>query len=161
MKRAMQTKATMAVAVLLAVGVVAGTASAAPLTMERDRTDNTYYFEYDPATGEIGTESSSLMLKRRDRVAFFVYIREAAPAEGERLKANVSLRLNGDRAVRYKGTFSLVRDDAGALVLKEDLERRIVLRPRKGERRSRFSIPFDLDTYGLNYEAKAIFRSSS
>lgn len=147
----------------LLVLCLAAPASAAPLVMARDRSDNTYYFDYDADSGQILQESSALFVERGDPVSFLLYVREAgesAPA-GERLKARFSLSLNKKRVVRYEGTFTLVvKDAAGVVVVREQKVRRIVLRPLVGKRRAAFTIPFDLPISGVNYEAKALFRAS-
>ena len=128
-------------------------ASAAPLTVERDRTDNGYSFSYDATNGEITQAASSIRFDRRDPVSFVIYVRENTKSEvvGERLRARLSLGLNGDRAVRYRGTFWFeITDVAGAIVYSDEVTRKIVLRPQPGARKAAMAFVFDLPSGSYN-----------
>lgn len=142
------------------MALLAPPASAAPLQMARDRSDNTFYFTYDASSGWITTASSSGRFVRGDAVSFLIYIAEAPKADrGERLVARFAFELNRKRAVRYAGTFSYeLRNDLGVVVHSGSVQRKLVLRPRAGERKKSFSMRFDVPTGA--YEAKAFFKAS-
>ncbi|MGH2694892.1 MAG: hypothetical protein ACRDJJ_08760 [Actinomycetota bacterium] len=150
------------VALLLACGLALGSlpapASAAPYRMSRDRSDNTFYFEYDAKDGSMPVQTSATVLKRRDRVRFYLYVRRRPGAEeGKRLAGVIRLRLAADRPVRYSGTFVVkVKEAEGPLVLKRSRARRLTLRPRPGHRSARIVVRFDLESG--DYEAFARFR---
>lgn len=132
--------------VALIVAVAAPAAHAAPVVVESDRSDNTFSFTYNGATGDIERASSSRTLRRRDRVAFLLYIRErkdAAP--GERLVGRMELDLLAEKAIRYRGTFSFeVSDALGNVVYEGSEDANVVLRPQQQQRQEVLRIPFDL-----------------
>ncbi|MDP9067783.1 MAG: hypothetical protein M3N53_05485 [Actinomycetota bacterium] len=144
------------VGALLSVSL-SGAGVAAPLVMSHDRSDNSYSFSYDAASGEIGDAASALRIRRDDPVAFVIYIRENEDAEvGERLKAQLLLGLNKKKVVRYNGTFSFeITDGAGTVVYSDEANRLIVLRPKPGERRARLTFLFDLPSG--SYSARGFF----
>lgn len=146
---------------LLVVALLAPPASAAPLQVARDRSDNTFYLTYEGASGRITAASSSGRFVRGDAVSFLIYVSEAPEGaeRGERLVARFSFELNRKRAVRYAGTFRFeLRNDAGVAVHSGSVQRKLVLRPRSGQRKKGFSLPFDVPTGA--YEAKAFFKAS-
>lgn len=140
---------------------VTATATAAPLNVNSDRSDNTFYFTYESASGQITESSSSARFVRKDPVSFLIYVTEGPEGaeQGERLRARFAFELNKRRVVRYRGTFTLeVRDSLGAVVYTDEVQRKVVLRPERGERKKDFSLRFDLPTG--SYEARALFKSS-
>jgi hypothetical protein len=149
-------------ALILACGLVLGAlpapASAAPYRMSRDRSDNTFYFSYDAKDGTMPVESSAAVLKRRDRVRFYLYVRRRPGApEGRRLAGVIRLRLVANRPVTYSGTFVVkVKEADGPLVLERSRARRLTLRPSPGDRSARIGVRFDLKSG--DYEAFARFR---
>lgn len=141
--------------------LLSSSAGAEPLDVRSDRSDNTFYFTYEGASGEITESSSSARFVRNDPVTFLLYVSEAPEGadDGERLRARFAFELNKRRVVRYRGSFTLeVRNSLGAVAYTDSVERRIVLRPRPGERKKAFKIFFDVPTG--SYEAKALFKSS-
>lgn len=147
--------------IALVVVLLGASAGAAPRDVGSDRSDNTFYFTYEAASGEITQASSSARFVRKDPVTFLLYVNEAPEGaeEGERLRARFAFELNKRRVVRYRGTFTLeVRNAMGAVAYTDSVTRKVVLRPIKGERKKRFSIEFDLPTG--SYEARALFTSS-
>ena len=157
----MLTKGARTVLIGLLVVALCATASAAPLDVRSDRSDNTFYFTYESASGRITDSSSSARFVRKDPVSFLLYVAEApAGAEqGERLRARFAFELNKRRVVRYRGTFTLeVRNSLGAIVYTDDIHRNVILRPARGDRKKDFSVRFDLPTG--SYEARALFKSS-
>lgn len=152
-----------AVFVLLAllVALVPTGVAAAPLDVERDRTDNGYSFTYDAAEGEIVDAASSIRFDRRDPVSFIIYVRENPKSEvvGERLRTRLSVGLNKDRVVRYDGTFSFeITDSAGTVVHTDSRDMKIVLRPKAGERKGSLSFVFDLPSG--SYSASGSFEGA-
>lgn len=128
-------------------------ASAAPLEVERDRTDNGYSFTYDAATGEMPQAASSVRFDSRDRVSFVIYVRDNTKSDvvGERLRTVLSLALKKDRVVRYRGTFWFeITDAAGSVVYRDEVARKIVLRPRPGSRKAWMGFVFDLPSGSYN-----------
>ena len=145
---------------LVALTLWASPAAAAPIEKQRDRSDNTMYFQYNSVSGKIMSAYSSRLVTRGDRVDFLTYAQERKTAiEGRRLRARIALRLNRDRAVRYDGVFTvLVQDEVGLTVFKGARSVNFALRPQEGERRRGFRWIFDLDTPGY-YTIFARFRS--
>lgn len=148
------------VAVLLAllIGWVPVAAAAAPLVVDSDRTDNGFSFTYDASEGEIGDAASSIRIDKRDPVSFVINIHQNPRSDelGERLRTRLSVALNKDRVVRYNGTFWFeVTDAAGTVVHSDTRERKIVLRPRAGSRRSVMWFAFDLPSG--SYDAAGYF----
>ncbi len=143
-------------ATLLTLCLTVG-ALAAPIVMSHDRSDNSYSFTYDAASGEIGDAGSGLRISRSDPVSFVIYIRENEGAEvGERLRAQLRLGLNKNQAVRYNGFFSFeITDSTGTVVYRDEVRKRIVLRPRPGERRARLGFLFDLPSG--SYDSRGFF----
>lgn len=147
-------------AILLAL-LVAGApvaAAAAPLVVESDRTDNGFSFTYDAAEGEMVDAASSIRFDKRDPVSFVINIHQNPKSDqpGERLRTRLSVGLNKDRVVRYKGTFWFeVTDAAGSIVYSDSRERKIVLRPRPGSRRSVMWFTFDVPSG--SYDAAGYF----
>jgi hypothetical protein len=137
-----------------------GPAAAAPIKVRSDRSDNTMYFTYNAATGEIVTASSSRILVRGDRVDHFAYVRERSEdIVGRRLQGRVEFRLNRDRAVRYTGRMTLiVENSAGVVAWKGVKNVDFVLRPRRGDRRHLLLWVFDLPAG--NYTTYARFRAT-
>jgi hypothetical protein len=155
----------------LAATLVGGaSARAVTATIDRDRSDNTYYFDYDAASGKLGKQSSNAFYRRGDRVSFFVYIREAKnPMPGERLLGLLQLNLNckstrtgrcmwnKTEPVTYAGTFSLkVYLESSETVVYEDSQyKRFTLRHGKEDRKAAMRFMFDLPSG--SYLAKASF----
>lgn len=159
----MRTRRLSALTILLAVVVTtlaAGPVAAAPLDKQRDRSDNTMYFQYNPVTGRIDTAFSSRLVRRGDRIDFLVYAQERRTSEvGERLRARINLGLNRDRAVSFDGVLTVViQDDTGARAFRGTRSVDFVLRPREGMRRRHFRWIFDLDKSGY-YTITAKFRA--
>ena len=157
----MRTKRARVVVIGLLVLALSTAAVAAPLNVRSDRSDNTFYFTYESASGRITDSSSSARFVRKDPVSFLLYVTEAAAGaeEGRRLRARFAFELNKRRVVRYRGTFTLeVRNSVGAVVSTDEVSRKVVLRPSRGNRKRDFSINFDLPTG--SYEARALFKSS-
>ena len=149
-----------AIGLALVTLLVGGSAVAAPLRVRSDRSDNIFYFSYRAGQGRITASSSSARFVRDDPVTFLLYVREGArkAKRGERLRARFSFELNGRRIVRYAGTFRFeVTNSQGAVVYSDSVDHRLVLRPRPGERKTGFSLPFDLRRG--TYEARASFKS--
>lgn len=130
----------------LIVVLAAPAAHAAPASVESDGSDNLFSFTYNGATGDIERASSSRILRRRDKVAFLLYIRERADAPvGERLVARIELDLLAEKALRYRGSFSFeVSDALGNVVYTGSRDANLVLRPRDKQRTEVLRIPFDL-----------------
>lgn len=146
-------------ALLLAVVPVG--ALAAPLDVRRDRTDNGYSFTYDATQGEIVDAASSIRFDRRDPVSFIIYVRENTKSDelGERLRTRLSVALNKDRVVRYKGTFSFaITDSAGTVIHSDSRDLKVVLRPKPGARKASMSFVFDLPSG--SYNAAGFFEGS-
>lgn len=124
-------------------------AQAAPRAMSKDKTDNVMYVTYDAGTGELPERYSSARIKANDRVSWYVYIKENPGADqGERLRATMTLELIGDEPVVYDGCFQLiVRDDDG-IAYSEERHARILLKPKKGERKDKLNFTFDLTDSG-------------
>lgn len=151
-----------AVAVLLVVSLVAAPASAAPLAMGRDRSDNGIFFEYDAESHSLPEYGSATgpINGSFDRVGFILEV-GMAPAEApEPLVAMVSLRLRGQRAVRYNGTFVVrILDDTGERATSVKIPANVVLRPTTGKRRANLAKAFDVEPGW--YSADAIFRPAA
>ena len=142
-----------ALALALLVAVAPGVVVAAPLEVERDRTDNGYSFTYDAAEGEIVSAASSIRFDRRDPVSFVIYVRRNTKSDtvGERLRTRLSVAVNKDRVVRYDGTFSFeITDPAGTVVYGASRELKVVLRPKPGQRKKSLSFVFDLPSGDYN-----------
>ncbi len=161
------TRSSLLVVVFVVVALVgaafAGPAAAGPLDVSSDRTDNGFSFTYDSTTGEITQAASSLRYDSRDPVSFIINIRENPKSDdvGERLRARLSLGLNRGmkRAVRYDGTFWFeITDRTDTVAFTDSEDRRIVLRPRPGWRRSVIRFNFDLPSG--TYDAKALFSAN-
>jgi len=149
-----------ALGLALVMLLVGGSALAAPLLVRSDRSDNIFYFSYRAGPGRITGSSSSARFVRDDPVTFLFYAREAArkAKRGERLRARFGFELNERRVVRYEGTFRFeVRNGQGAVVYSDSVDRKLVLRPRPGERKKGFSLLFDLPRG--TYEARAFFKT--
>lgn len=146
-------------AVLVALLMAAPTAHAGPLAVEEDYSDNTFSFTYDSVEGDLERASSTRILRKRDRVAFLLYVRErAGETVGERLNARLELELLGSRPRRYKGTFSFeITDALGTVVFQGSEEANVLLRPTDNQRVQVVRIPFDLPTG--DYSATASFQS--
>lgn len=145
----------------LLVLALAAPAIGAPLVMRSDRSDNTFYFTYEPTSGEVTDPSSSARFVRKDPVTFLLYVTEAPEDadQSEQLRARFTFELNKSQVVRYRGTFTVeVRNSSGAAIYTDDVERRVVLKPVRGERKKVFTIGFDLPTG--SYEAVALFNAS-
>ena len=130
----------------LIVAMAVTPALAAPVPIESDNSDNLFSFTYNGASGDIERASSSRILRRRDKVAFLLYIRERADAPvGERLVARIELDLLAEKALRYRGSFSFeVSDALGKVVYTGTRDANFVLRPRAKQRTEVLRIPFDL-----------------
>jgi hypothetical protein len=145
-------------ALALFVALAPSSATAAPLEVERDRTDNGFSFSYDATEGEITTAASSIRFDRRDPVSFIIYVRENPNSDvvGERLRTRLSVGLSKDRAVRYRGTFWFeITDAAGTVVHRDEVARKIVLRPKPGARKASMGFVFDLPSG--SYDATGYF----
>lgn len=148
-----------AVAVFVIVGLIAAPASAAPLVMGRDRSDNGIYFVYDPETRSIPEYGSATGPSDNsfDRVSFTVAVGTTPVEEPDPLVGIISLRLKGKRAVRYEGTFVVRITDSNeerALNVKIPVAR--TLRPKPGKRRATLTKTFSVP--GGFYTADAVFR---
>lgn len=153
---ALRSLAAILLALLVAWAPMA--AAAAPLVVDSDRTDNDFSFTYDAAEGEIVDAASSIRIDKRDPVSFVINIHENPKSDelGERLRTRLSVALNKDQVVRYKGTFWFeVTDAAGAVVCSDSRERKVVLRPRPGSRRAVMWFAFDLPSG--SYDAAGYF----
>lgn len=150
-----------AVAVLLVMSLIAAPASAAPLPMERDRSDNGIYFRYDSETRSLPEYGSATVIDRRfDRIGFMVHVGLAPADATEPLVAIVSLRLRGKKAVRYSGTFVVrILTESGERALNVKIPAQLVLRPVAGKRRANLTKPFDIAPGW--YSADAIYRPAS
>lgn len=135
------------VGVLIAM-LISSPGAAALTEMDRDRTDNTFYFSYEAATGTMPTQESAARYERDDEVTYLVYIRERPDAPpGERLAAILKLDLIGKEKVIYDGIFSVhVSAGDGTEVYSDEVDVRVVLRPVKGERKAKLRFLFDLPT---------------
>lgn len=145
----------------LLLAALSSGAAAAALNVRSDRSDNTFYFSYDAASGRQIEASSSARFVRKDPVSFLLYVSEAPEGAdvGKRLRARFSFELNKPKVVRYRGTFTLeIKDSSGLVIYTDAVRRKVVLRPATGEREKDFSIGFDLPTG--SYEARALFKSS-
>lgn len=146
---------------VLLVSLLPGLAVAAPLDVDRDRTDNGYSFTYDAAEGEIGDAASSIRFDRRDPVSFIIYVRENQHSDevGKRLRTQLSVALTKDHAVRYDGTFWFeITDPAGTIIYSDSRELHVVLRPKPGKRKESFSFAFDLPSG--SYNAAGFFKGA-
>lgn len=132
--------------VLVALVLAAPMAHAGPLAVDEDHSDNTFSFTYDAVEGEIESASSTRILRRRDRVAFLLYVRERDGADtGERLNARIELELLGSRPRHYRGTFSFeVTDARGRVVHTGSKQANVILNPTDRQRTQVLRIPFDL-----------------
>jgi hypothetical protein len=141
---------------LALVLTVAAPAQAAPITMDRDRADNSFYFSWDADLDEILEAYSATRLRRGDRVRFYVYVRDPSNTEGDPLAGVLKLALRSRRAVRYEGTFILrIRDAGGQLVHVARRAAAFTMRPKDGFRRKRLAFQVDLPS-GI-YTARARF----
>lgn len=133
-------------AVLVVLFLAAPMALAGPLAVEEDHSDNTFSFTYDAVDGEIERASSTRILRRRDRVAFLLYVRDRDGADpGERLNARIELELLGSRPRHYRGTFSFeVTDALGRVVHTGSEQANVILKPTDRQRAQVLRIPFDL-----------------
>ena len=147
-------------AALVASLLAASPATARPLTVEEDVSDNVFSFTYDATDGDLERASSTRILRRNDRVAFLLYVRERAGAElGARLTGRIELELLASRARRYRGTFSVqITDAVGEVVLTVTDRANVLLRPKKGQRTEVLRIRFDLPSG--DYGATATFTAS-
>ncbi|HJR44654.1 MAG TPA: hypothetical protein VJ927_03535 [Actinomycetota bacterium] len=140
---------------------MASSAWAAPLAPARDRSDNGIFFTYDAETGEMPEYGSATTITYRDRVDIQLAVELAPEGSEAPLISEISLKLKGAKAVRYRGNFTVkVRDlftdePVASVVIPVD----VVLRPLTGKRRALLTAPLDLP--GGDYEAKAIFRAGS
>lgn len=144
--------------VLSLVVASASPALAAPLVVQRDRADNGFSFTYDAEEDEIVDAASSLRLDSRDPVSFIVSVSETPDPESgkEPLRGRISLGLSKDRVVRYEGLFTLeITNSEGEVAFTESQERKIVLRPKRGQRKASMSFFFDLPSGG--YDVTAYF----
>jgi hypothetical protein len=135
-------------------------AAAAAIRKRYDRSDNAFSFHYDSGNGRITSAFSSrrLIRRNRDRVDFFVYVREREGAAQDRLRGRIGLRLLRRRAVRYDGRFRLVvRDETGGVAFRGSRDVDFVLRPRRGRRTRVLRWAFDLPTG--DYTAIGRFRA--
>ena len=139
--------------------LAAPAAHAGPLGVEQDRSDNTFSFTYNGASGEIERASSSRILRRRDRVAFLLYVRERKEAEiGERLVGRMELDLLVEKALRYRGNFTFeVSDPLGNVIYQGSQYANVLLRPQDRQREEVLRIPFDLPSG--EYSAVAFFEA--
>lgn len=154
-----------ALAAVLGSALIALPATAAQ-QVDRDRSDNTFYFTYDATTGTMPEQSSSAgPISVNDPVDFFIYIREREGAAlGQRLAARLVLKLvdypgRDEDAVIYDGDFSFEIDVAEQTeVYSDSSSERIVLRPRQGKRRHVVRFVFELPSG--EYRAIARFAKS-
>ncbi len=150
--------------VAAAVGVGAlfagGPTGGAPLAKRWDRSDNSTHFEYDATRGDIMLATSATRFRPGDPVTFLTYVEERSGAPtGRRLSGVLTLRLNVNRPVVYRGWFGVrILNASGDVVLRRTKWRRISLRPRPGERRARLAFLFDLPSGA--YDAVGRFRRS-
>ena len=132
----------------LAALFVLGTAlpaAAAPRTVGRDSADNGFSFSYDAEAGEITQGTSSLRFVAQDRVNYLTsFDLAAAPAEGQRLVAKISLKLFTQRVTVYDGTFKVVIEAADGTRTVLSKVAKVTLRPEPGARTARLSFRIDL-----------------
>ena len=150
---------TLLIALLAASSFPRTLAHAAPVGT--DRSDNSVYFTYDAAQGQITAEGSSLQERRRDPVSYRIYVREVeGAATGERLEASVSLRLNSTATEKkaYRGSLSISIGAGVATAYEDERTVSFVLRKRDGARSQSFSFIFDLPSG--DYSAVSTFRSN-
>ena len=113
----------------------------------RDETDNHFTFTYDEESGEMEGVSSLPPIGRDDDVSFLSGLRDRPRApEGRRLRGSLTLQLVGNKRVVYDGSFSFqVRHAATQqIAYAATRDTRIVLRPRRGQRRARMRFPFEV-----------------
>ena len=155
-------RAIVALMVCLVVGR-ASPVSAAPVDVQRDRTDNGFSFSYDAAQGEITDAASSIRIDRTDPVSFVINIRENPNSDevGRRLRARMSVALNkGHGARRYEGNFWFeIVDGAGTVVYSAARPRELVLRPKPQRRSDVMRFNFDLPSG--SYSAAGFFERTA
>jgi hypothetical protein len=147
-----------ALLVSLLVLLTALPARADPWTFEKDKTDNDFYFTYDAASGTMPKAYSSARFNARDKVTFLVYVREHEGAMvGERLNGRLELALAKKQVVIYDGTFTLevLSSMSTDPIYTASRAERIVLRPKKGSRKTSMTFPLDLPSG--DYSARATF----
>jgi hypothetical protein len=135
-------RALLGTAVLIIV-LAASPARAAPVVDAFDRADNVFFFTYR-GDGVIPEALSSTVLRRKDNVSFFAYVRErpSAPA-GRQLAGILDLTLATAQPVRYEGRFAfIVRNMDGSRAIRMTTNRSFTLRP--GDRREVIRFRFDL-----------------
>ena len=144
----MRSQALAAVLILAHTLAVAAPASAAPVQMTRDRVDGSSYFTWDAETGTFppdGDYGSAIVVRRGDRVRFVADARLQKGGEvGERLVGLLSLRLKGQRPVRYRGTFVFKVQWDGVVYHRAAQEASFTLRQTPERRRKVLRFPFDL-----------------
>jgi hypothetical protein len=116
--------------------------------MTRDRVDGSSYFTWDAETGTFppdGEYGSAIAVTRGDRVIFVADARPQKGGEvGERLVGLLSLRLRGQRPVRYRGTFVFKVLWNGTVYHRATQEASFTLRQTAERRRKVLRFPFDL-----------------
>jgi len=131
-------------------------ATAHPITVPEDRTENVTSFSYESATGNITSERTDRQNADQD-VTFTVAVRETEDA-GSGLLGRLRLRLNGDHRTIYNGWFTLkIRDAEGNVAFHKSKPANVQLYPKPGMRRASLVYRFDLPAG--SYEAVGTFRS--
>lgn len=119
-------------------------AIASPTMAEHDRSDNLVKFTYDSQEGDKTWESTWTRDGGSDDVLFRVAVLETEDS-GSGLLGKLSVRLDGDQAVKYDGWFALrLVDEAGDVTFHRARPSEIVLRPQPGLRRAVVRFRFDV-----------------
>lgn len=122
----------------------ASQAVASPTIAEHDRSDNLVKFTYDSESGDKTWESTWTRDGGSDEVLFRVGVIETEDS-GSGLLGKLTLRLDGDDAVKYDGWFALrLVNEAGEVTFHRARPSEVVLRPQPGLRRAVVRFRFDV-----------------
>lgn len=136
-------------AALISAALPMSQSLAAPAVMERDRSDNLTSFDYDSETGEKASDSTWTRDGGSADVLFRVTVIETEDS-GSGLLGKLTMRLDGDKAVRYDGWLALrLVDESGEVTFHRAQPSEIILRPQPGLRRAivRFRVDVPTGTY--------------
>lgn len=129
---------------LISAVIPASQAMASPTIAEHDRSDNLVKFTYDSQSGDKTWESTWTRDGGSENVMFRVAVVETEDS-GSGLLGKLSVRLDGEEAVKYDGWFALrLVDDSGDVTFHRARPSEIVLRPRPGLRRAVVRFRFDV-----------------
>ena len=118
--------------------------SAETRSVEEDRTDNTFSFEYDAESGSIDSQTSSNRAASNTAVYFRVSVLETEDS-GSGLMAKLTLRLDGDDHTVYDGWIGLhIETESGEVAFHRSKPVSIHLRPQPGQRRATLRFRLDL-----------------